>query len=267
MTADGHPTTTSSAFPRPVSASPAYPVDRYRHVPDAPSARRFGVVDIGEVRYDRIADWYVDFTREWPSEPIALLPDDLTDQRVLDMACGYGRAARQLAARGADVIAVDISQNLLAHGKALTTPRPVSVRYVLGDVTTTDWWDGEPFDGVVCNMALMDIDDLDRALSTTSTVLKPGGWFSASILHPCFPGAGSGPEVALSSWPPERGYSWEGRWNTEGSGVRGHADVNHRTLATYLNKFMDNGFAFDRFAEPDSETVPRYLVVWARRAA
>jgi hypothetical protein len=37
-------------------------------------------------------------------------------------------------------------------------------------VTTTDWWDRVPFDGVLCDMALMDIDDLEGALSCVSAI-------------------------------------------------------------------------------------------------
>jgi SAM-dependent methyltransferase len=158
---------------------------------------------------------------------------------------------------------VDLSEKLLRHGATIESQQALGIRYIHGDVTTTDWWDGTPFDGVICNMALMDIDDLDGALAAASAVLAPGGWFSASILHPCFPG-GTDDAGSLPSWPPERGYSWEGRWNTAGAGVRGHADVNHRTLATYLNGFLDAGFRFDEFAEVESEAVPRHLVVRCR---
>jgi SAM-dependent methyltransferase len=214
-------------------------------------------------RYDGIADWYVEFTAGWPSEPIALLPESVAGQRVLDLACGYGMGARFLAARGAHVTAVDLSSKLLAHAEAIESERPLGIRYVHGDATTTDWWDGVPFDGVLCNMALMDIDDLHGALATVAAVLVPKGWFSASILHPCFPGAPDG--SAQSSWPPDRGYGWEGRWNTEGVGVRGHADANHRTLATYLNTVLANGFVLEQFAEVNSSDVPRYLVVRCSR--
>ena len=38
---------------------------------------------------------------------------------------------------------------------------PVGVSYHVADVTRpSEWWDGIPFDGAVCEMALMDIDDL-----------------------------------------------------------------------------------------------------------
>jgi SAM-dependent methyltransferase len=240
------------------------PIELPLHTAD----QSFTIAGVTTPRYDAIADWYVDFTRDWPREPYALFPDDVAGRRVLDMACGYGTGARHLAAIGARVTAVDLSSKLLAHAEAIEAEHRAGIRYLHGDVTTTEWWDGQKFDGVLCNMALMDIDDLDRALTTVATVLEPGGWFSASILHPCFPGGSvDDPAYGLSSWPPDRGYSWEGRWNTEGVGVRGHAGVNHRTLATYLNALLRAGFAFEAFAEDDSERVPRYLVVRGRAVA
>ena len=133
-------------------------------------------------RYDAIADWYVEFTRDWPREPVAPLPPDIAGQGVLDLACGYGTTSRYLARAGAAVTAVDLSRSLLARAKEIGSraAEPSHIRYVHGDATTTDWWDGDPFDGVVCNMALMDIDDLSGALATVFAVLAAGGWFSLS---------------------------------------------------------------------------------------
>ncbi len=215
-------------------------------------------------RYDPIADWYVDFTSEWGSESRALLPDDLTDQRVLDMACGPGELSRVLASRGALVTAVDLSANMLAHARDRESTHRAVIRYLLGDVTTTNWWDDDCFDGVLCNMALMDIDDLDAALATAVAVLQPGGWFSFSILHPCFPGLRDGASQQMSSWPPGRGYSTEGWWTTHSDGVRGRVGANHRMLSTYLNAVIRAGFEFDAFAEPTSE-MPRYFIARCRR--
>jgi len=212
--------------------------------------------------YDAIADWYVDFTRDWPTEADALVPADIAGQRVVDLGCGHGRASRHLAALGADVTGVDLSRAMLAH--AADQP---NIRYLQGDITGTDWWDGVPFDGAVSNMALMDVDDLDGAFATTAAVVKRGGWFGMAIVHPCFPGGPAlGGGSGMSSWPPDRGYMWEGLWNTDGIGVRGHADVNHRTLSTYLNALLRAGFELQEFAEPGSTTVPLFLAVLCRRA-
>ena len=188
-----------------------------------------------EVRYDRAADWYVGFARQWAAEARPFLPGDLSGKRVLDVGCGLGELSRLVAGRGASVTALDLSPLMLGHAASHEADESDQVRYLVGDATTTEWWDGIPFDVVLCNMALMDIDDLDAAMATCSQVLEPGGWFSFSLLHPCFPGLASGSSVQLSSWPPEGGYDSEGWWTTNGDGLRGRVGANHRMLSTYLN--------------------------------
>ena len=215
-------------------------------------------------RYDPIADWYCDFTAGWDAEPVALLPGRLHGERVLDLACGYGSISRYLAERGAVVTAVDLSSNLLAHAQEIESTAPLGIRYLQGDATGTAWWGGEPFDGVLCHMALMDIDDLDGALSTVAAVLKSGGWFTFSMFHPCFPGGPEGSGSGLPSWPPDLGYSGEGWWTTNGEGVRGHVGAYHRMLSTYLNAVLGAGLEFCEFAEPRS-SVPLYLIARCRK--
>ncbi len=217
-------------------------------------------------RYDEVADWYVGFTRDWSAEARPLLPSDLSGQQVVDLACGLGDLSRLLASSGASVTAVDLSTNMLARATDQGEAQALGIRYLVGDVTTTSWWDGEPFDGAVCNMALMDIDDLDAAFATAAHVLKPGGWFSYSLLHPCFPGLRESASEQLSSWPPDRGYAYEGWWTTQGDGVRGRVGANHRMLSTYLNATLRAGFEFEEFREP-AAPMPRFLVVRCRRGA
>jgi SAM-dependent methyltransferase len=161
---------------------------------------------------------------------------------------------------------VDLSSRLLARAREIEAREPVGILYVEGDAAGRSWWDGEPFDGVVCNMALMDIDDLDGAMATVATVLKPGGWFSISLFHPCFPGVADGESKALPSWPPDQGYATEGWWTTEESGVRGHLGANHRMLSTYLNAVLRAGLEFDHFHEEPAD-VPWLFVMTGRRSS
>lgn len=216
------------------------------------------------VRYDAIAEWYVELTSHWADPPLALLPENLAGQRILDHACGYGVASRYLARRGALVTGVDLSSALLGRARQLESDHGLGIRYLCADATRTDWWDGEPFDGVLSNMALMDIDDLDGALGTVAAVLKPGGWFSFSVFHPCYPGGEEGSWSGLPSWPPEDGYSHEGWWTTHGDGVRGRVGANHRMLSTYLNAVLRAGFSLECFAER-GRSVPVQLIARARR--
>jgi SAM-dependent methyltransferase len=219
-------------------------------------------------RYDEVAEWYVEFARSWDAALHLLLPDDISGQRVLDLGCGYGRVTRELAQRGARMIGVDVSANLLERARGDEADDPLGITYVQGDATTTEWWDGEAYDGVVCHMALMDIDDLDGALATCAAVVKPGGWFTFSIFHPCYPGGREGSTWSFggqSSWPPDLGYATEGWWTTGGEGVRGHVGANHRMLSTYLNAVLAAGFAFDTFAEPRTELPLHFIARCHRR--
>jgi SAM-dependent methyltransferase len=220
---------------------------------------------IREARYDGATDWYVGFARDWAADARPFLPTDLSGQQVVEMACGLGELSRELASRGAAVTAVDLSTKMLGQATEQEAERPLGIRYVVGDVTTTDWWEGDVFDGAVCNMALMDIDDLDAAMAIAARVLKPGGWFSYSLLHPCFPGLRKGGSEQLSSWPPDRGYAAEGWWTTHGDGVRGRVGANHRMLSTYLNATLRAGFELEEFSEPEGQ-VPRFFIVRCRRA-
>ena len=51
-------------------------------------------------------------------------------RRVLDVGCGAGRYARELAARGAWVVALDRSTRMLAQAAAAGAPRPVQADMV-----------------------------------------------------------------------------------------------------------------------------------------
>ena len=209
-------------------------------------------------RYDEFAEWYQQWIGDGPpliaAQP-GLLPA-VAGERVLDIACGQGRMGRHLALLGAEVVGVDISAAMLGKARALG---PEDITYICADVTRQPaWWDGRPFDGCACELALMDIDDLAGALSTVTTVLRPGGWFVASIVHPCFPGSASG----RSSWPPGEGYEREGWWTSPDhnpEGVRIRVGATHRKLSTFLNALVDAGLEAERFVEPPAP-VPTYLL-------
>ena len=214
-------------------------------------------------RYDEFAEWYEQWIGDAPSLIAAqdgLLPP-VAGARVLDLACGQGRMSRYLARRGADVLGVDVSAAMLSKARAAG---PAGITSLRADVTgAPTWWDGRPFDGCTCELALMDIDDLAGALATVAAVLRPGGWFVASIVHPCFPGNGRG----QSSWPPGGGYEREGWWTSPGhnpEGVRIRVGATHRKLSTVLNALRDAGLEAERFAEPPAP-VPTYLLWRCRR--
>jgi 2-polyprenyl-3-methyl-5-hydroxy-6-metoxy-1,4-benzoquinol methylase len=217
-----------------------------------------------DARYDDIADWYPGWVGDGNgliADGVGgLLPASITGRRVLDVACGHGRASRGLARLGASVTGVDLSAELIAHARALETADPLGVTYHVAAVGDRDqWWDGIPFDGAVCEMALMDIDDLDGTVGAVAATARPGAWFIISMVHPCFPGNESG----LSSWPPSGSYFDEGWWTSAGhnpDGVRIRVGSSHRTLSTYLNTVIAAGFTVERVIEPPAP-VPMILLL------
>jgi ubiquinone/menaquinone biosynthesis C-methylase UbiE len=225
--------------------------------------------------YDAIADLYAETVGEDVSDPATAalleLVGPVQGLDVLDVACGHGRVTRELARRGARVIGIDVSTELLAMARAIERVAPLGISYPEADVTSAASLPGASFDAVTCNFGLSDIDDLDAALLTIERVLRPGGWFVFSILHPCFPGSG---DDAPSSWPP-RGYFHEGWWRASNTGFRGKVGSHFRMLSTYLNALIDQGFVLDRVAEPAPPAqhigtalgmqVPWYLDVRSRK--
>lgn len=94
---------------------------------------------------------------------LARLPADLRGARVLDAGCGAGQMTAELAARGADVVAVDISPALVDVARRRLAPELADrVRFASGDMTA----DHGRFDYVLAMDSLIyyGTDDLVAAL-------------------------------------------------------------------------------------------------------
>jgi SAM-dependent methyltransferase len=235
---------------------------------------------IRSARYDEVADFYEQFApdRYDDSPMVALLRlvGDVAGLRLLDLACGHGRLARELARRGGQVVGVDLSAGLLTKARAREEADPLHIAYVHADAASPEALARETFDGVGCSFGLSDIDDLDGAVASVARVLRPGGFFAFSLLHPCFPGWES--KQAPASWQPGRGYYDEGWWRGDGPahGLRPKVGANHRMLSTYLNTLARHSLVVEEVVEPMPEPewindapsigpVPVYLAVRCSR--
>ncbi len=104
---------------------------------------------------------------------------------VLDVGCGQGYFTRQLARRGARVVAIDVATELLALARAREAREPLGIVYRnLSAADVADHWRPESFDVVVACMSLQDVADLRGALSGALTILRPGGHTVLSVPHP-----------------------------------------------------------------------------------
>jgi SAM-dependent methyltransferase len=206
----------------------------------------------GVARYDEVADFYASVWTGGLDDPVTVSLFDLlgsvAGQRVLEVACGHGRTTRGLARKGASVVGVDISTAMLDKAEEVERREPLGIRYFHADVAEPGLLDEDVFDAVVCSFGLSDIDNLDGTLANVHRVLRPGGVFVFSILHPCFPGV----EGVSGAWPSDGTYHDERWWQADGSlsTLRQQVGANHRTLSTYLNALRRHGFVLDETAEP-----------------
>lgn len=68
--------------------------------------------------------------------------------RVLDLACGFGRHAVELAQDGLEVAGLDLSIDLLQHALAQAKKRNLSIKFIHGDMRELNF--SEIFDGCYC---------------------------------------------------------------------------------------------------------------------
>lgn len=212
--------------------------------------------------YDSIADWYEEWlggTNEISHDPFATplfdLIGDVAGRRICDLGCGQGRVTRYLARQGAEVVGVDASAAMLE----IATHYPIidQLEYRHDDAHTLASCRDAEFDGVVCNMALMDIPDLTAAIASVHRVLRPGGWFAFATFHPCFNAPLSAELVddAGRSHRTVTGYFHEGHWQSDQRiGPPGKVGAHHRTLTTYQNTLINTGFTIRQVQELSAQT-------------
>lgn len=124
-------------------------------------------------------------TLVWPA--VERLPRPTSGEYLLDAACGNGLTSRLLARAGARVTAFDFSSAMIDSARKRDAGSDIDYRILdatdrgaLLDLGIA------AFDGALCNMALMDMANIGPLMSTVAALLRPGGRFVFSILHPCF---------------------------------------------------------------------------------
>jgi 2-polyprenyl-3-methyl-5-hydroxy-6-metoxy-1,4-benzoquinol methylase len=121
----------------------------------------------------------------WPAVERLLQPT--AGERMLDVACGNGLTSRRLARAGASVIAFDFSETMIDLAKRRFASSEIDYRII--DATDREALlnvGPAAFDGALCNMALMDMADIDPLMDALASLLRPNGRFVFSVLHPCF---------------------------------------------------------------------------------
>jgi SAM-dependent methyltransferase len=100
-------------------------------------------------------------------------------RRTIEIGCGEGRVARDLAARGHRVVGIDSSLTLLHHASR----ESADSTYALADGATLPFADG-CFDLAVAYNSLQVVADMAGTVREASRVIGPSGRFCFCVSHP-----------------------------------------------------------------------------------
>ena len=158
-------------------------------------------------------EWYTDFfsglncelweravTTEWTEQEVDFLIDALLikpGHEVLDIPCGFGRHAIELAKRGFQMTGIDISAEFLQTLQERVEAEQLSIHIVHGDILTTSI--ESSFDGAYCmgnSFGYVDYEGMNVFVEKVANALKPGARFVinsglvAESILPNFPKTG-----------------------------------------------------------------------------
>lgn len=185
---------------------------------------------------------------EW-SELQKVLPD-FQGKRVLDLGCGYGWHCLYAAQNGAEyVLGTDISAKMLETAREKNSHERIEYRRcAMEDLELPD----HSFDVVLSSLAFHYVKEFQPVVKKISRVLSPGGFFVFSAEHPVFTAYGTqdwyyDEQGEILHFPVDN-YYFEGKRDAVFLGEP--VTKYHRTLTTYLNTLLENGFELLNIIEP-----------------
>jgi SAM-dependent methyltransferase len=141
---------------------------------------------------------------------------------ILDVGCGYGRHALELAHAGLRLTGLDLSLPLLIRAADQAQKRGLSVNFVHADMREMTF--NAQFDGAYCMMSTFGYFDEETNLRVASAIaraLKPGGRFLLDIINRDY----------IVGDLPSRVW-WEG----DGCVVLEEVDFNHHTSRVLIRR-------------------------------
>lgn len=235
--------------------------------------------------WDTNAEWWDDKIGDGNQFQIELIEPSterllgaVAGETVLDIGCGAGRFARRMADLGAYVVAFDFSERFIARAQERTPSKTKSIEYHVMDATDKEQLlalGAKRFDAAVATMALMDMAAIETLMGALRELLKFGGRFVLSVMHPCFDSSHtrkfaeqvmSDGRIAINRGVMISGYLTPTAYKAEG--IVGQPEPQyyfHRPLSILFNAGFREGFIVDGFEEPAFQTgLDDAAAVWWR---
>jgi len=177
---------------------------------------------------------------------------DVRGKRVLDAGCGGGFYSLLLSEKGAKVLGIDGSEEMIKIAKEKASRKMLDAKFMVGDVSDLKIEDGA-FDLVLSTLVLMDVKELDKAISELVRVTRNEGEILISVQHPI---------LTAGDWERESGQKLfrkldnyfmerelEAVWENEKK-ERVSFKYYHRSLQAYTQPFLERGCVLTHLIEP-----------------
>lgn len=204
--------------------------------------------------YDELAEEYAETVRsnpynahmEFPATK-ALIPD-VDGERVLDAGCGTGVYTEWLLERGADVVGVDVSEEMLSHARDRVGDDATFRQHDLAE--PLDFASDDAFAGIVSPLALGYVRDWRATFAEFARVLEPGGFLVFSEKNPA------------DAFEAESGMDY---YAVEEQIKEWSVDVPcyRRPFEEIVNPLLETGFALERVLEP--QPTEAFREAWPER--
>jgi len=196
--------------------------------------------------YEEMAEHYFKYVDTKPFNAyyerpatVSMLPD-VKGKKVLDAGCAAGWYTELLLNRGASVIALDFSPNMIEMTKRRVGNKAKIIRADLNE--PLDFIENESIDVVLSSLTLHYIKNWEVVMSEFNRILKKGGQLVFSVHHPFM-------DFKLSS---EGNYFLTELLDDEWTTNKGKVKVQfyRRPLSKIITSVIDSGFIIEKILEP-----------------
>jgi len=132
--------------------------------------------------WSQLYDSNINKTRDLEAISIRDILSEIKFNNCLEIGCGTGKNTEWLITKGENIVAVDISDEMLSIAKQKVTGKSVS--FIKADVTENWDFTSAYFDLIVCSLVLEHIENLQIIIMQIAEHLKIGGLLYIGELHP-----------------------------------------------------------------------------------